>query len=99
MILIFLPLMPPALLHSSAASWMPSWVEMPKVAWLPVIEPYSPTTISPPDWDEVIAALAAGAAAGMALDEAAGAPLGAAAGAAAAGAADSAFLVSLGDSP
>src|SRR4051812_46120495 len=45
---IFLPFTPPASLRSFTASFTPSSVEMPKVASLPVIDPYSPMTISPP---------------------------------------------------
>src|SRR5437867_3410493 len=47
MSLIFRPLMPPAALRSLTASFTPPSVEMPNVASLPVIDPYSPTTISP----------------------------------------------------
>src|SRR6266852_5778864 len=39
--------MPPAALISSAAIMMPLCVDCPKVAWGPVIEPYSPTRMSP----------------------------------------------------
>src|SRR5437773_12569683 len=40
--------MPPAALTSSAAIMMPLWVDWPKVACGPVIDPYSPTRMSPP---------------------------------------------------
>src|SRR5581483_2700374 len=46
MSLTCLPLMPPAALISSTASVSPLCVDWPKVASEPVIEPYSPTTIS-----------------------------------------------------
>src|SRR5438132_14275356 len=47
--LIFRPLIPPAAFRSLTASSKPWWVEMPNVASLPVIEPYSPTRTSPVD--------------------------------------------------
>src|SRR3954452_23733056 len=40
--------MPPAALTSSAAIMMPLCVDWPNVACGPVIEPYSPTRMSPP---------------------------------------------------
>src|SRR4051812_41299513 len=50
----FFPSTPPAELISSTASIVPSWELVPKVAVAPVIEPYSPSTISleepPLDW-------------------------------------------------
>ena len=44
--LIFLPRTPPAAFTSSKAREIPLWVDWPKVAVVPVKEPYSPTTIS-----------------------------------------------------
>src|SRR5437867_4555755 len=70
-ILICLPRTPPAALISSTASMIPLWVEVPKAASDPVMEPYSPTGMNEP---ELGTPSEAGAASGVAAAGGAPAP-------------------------